>query len=202
MKKLLLKFRMYVLRGVLAVIPIVLSYLAIQFIYVALDKRVLNVIDHFVGIRIPGLGIVLLVIVLFLIGLITSHVIGRRIFNLIEKLTSNIPLVKTIYRAGQQISDTLSLPEKQVFKRAVLVDFFKPDAWTIGFITGTTVDQRHHGKTLIKVFIPTVPNPTTGFLVILDEAQVIDPGWSVEEAIKTVISGGILGPEEIRKPAK
>jgi uncharacterized membrane protein len=202
MKRLLSRFKTYVLRGVLAVIPIVLSVLAIQYIYIAMDKRVLNVVEHFSGIRIPGLGIVLAIVVLFFVGLITSHVIGRRIFNLIEKLTSKIPLVKTIYRAGQQISDTLSLPEKQVFKRAVLVDIFKPDAWSIGFITGTTVDKRHHGKTLLKIFVPTVPNPTTGFLVMIDESRVVDPGWTVEEAVKVVISGGILGPEEIKNITK
>ncbi|MDO8580909.1 MAG: DUF502 domain-containing protein [Candidatus Omnitrophota bacterium] len=196
MKNFLLHARMYILRGLLAVIPLLLSLLAIRFIYVFIDKRIIEVIDRYTGYRIPGLGLILVLIVLYFIGLITSNVLGRRIFNLIEDISNRIPLIKTIYQVGKQVSNTLSLPEKQVFKKAVLVEFFRPGDRVIGFITGTVVDNKTSER-ILKVFVPTVPNPTSGFLVFAKESNVIDPQWTVEEAMKMVISGGIIGPPDI-----
>ncbi len=187
---------MYILRGLLAVIPLLLSLLAIRFIYVFIDKRIIEVIDRYTGYRIPGLGVILVLIVLYFIGLITSNVLGRRIFNLIEDISNRIPLIKTIYQVGKQVSNTLSLPGKQVFKKAVLVEFFRPGDRVIGFVTGTVVDNKTSER-ILKVFVPTVPNPTSGFLVFAKESNVIDPQWTVEEAMKMVISGGIIGPPDI-----
>jgi len=116
---------------------------------------------------------------------------------LVEKILNRIPIIKTTYQIGKQVSVALSLPEKQIFKRVVLVEYFRPGTLTIGFVTGTILDKANNEK-LLKVFIPTVPNPTSGIFVILKESKVIEPGWSVEQAMKIVISGGIIGPEEIR----
>ena len=117
-----------------------------------------------------------------------------------ENILSRIPIINTTYHVGKQLSDTLSLPEKQVFKKVVLVDYFKPGIWTVGFVTGAVYDRKNNEK-LLKVFIPTVPNPTSGILVIMKESQTVDPKWSIEQGMKTVISGGIIGPEEITKNA-
>lgn len=197
MKKILKHLRIYIFRGLLASIPIGLSFLVLKFFYVALDQKVIGLIDEFIGFRIPGLGILLVLATLYLIGYLASNVIGRRFFNLFERILNRIPIIKTTYQIGKQISVALSLPEKQVFKRAVLVEYFRPGVLTIGFVTGTLLDKADNEK-LLKVFIPTVPNPTSGILVIIKESQVIEPGWSVEQAMKIVISGGIIGPEEIR----
>ena len=85
-----------------------------------------------------------------------------------------------------------------MFKRAVLVDYLKPGIWTIGFVTGTIHDHQHPQTKLLKVFVPTPPNPTSGTMVVVRESETRDPGWSIEDALKTVISGGIIGPKEIR----
>lgn len=197
MKNFLSHFKLYVFRGVLALIPIGLTIFIIQIIYVFIDKRVMELVDQYIGYRIPGLGLLLFVVVLYIVGMVASNVLGRRMFSVLDKITSKIPLAKITYQVGKQISDTLSLPEKQIFKKAVLVDYFKPDSWVIGFVTGEiTVEES--GEKLLKVFIPTVPNPTSGFLVILKESQTKNPNWTVEEAMKMVISGGIIGPEVIK----
>jgi len=99
---------------------------------------------------------------------------------------------------GQQLGATLSLPEKQVFKKAVLVEYLKPGMWTIGFVTGEVTDRKSHDERLLKVYIPTPPNPTSGTLVVVRETQIRDPGWTIDEALKAVLSGGIIGPEELR----
>ena len=198
MKNLFNHLKTYSFRGLLAIIPLALTVFVIQFLYIAIDQRIMGMVDDFIGFRIPGLGIFLLLTVLYLLGFIASNVMGRKILGSIERITERIPLIKTTYHVGKQLSATLSLPERQVFKRALLVEYLKPGIWTIGFVTGDIVDRKNSDEKLLKVFVPTPPNPTSGTMVIVRESQTRNPGWSIEEAMKAVISGGIIGPTEIK----
>jgi uncharacterized membrane protein len=99
---------------------------------------------------------------------------------------------------GKQLSATISLPESQLFKRVVLVECFRNGVWAVGFVTGRITDARD-GGVFLKIFIPTSPTPASGFLVVTKESQTVDPGWTIEEGIKAIISGGIIGPDEIKK---
>ena len=198
MKSILKHLRSYIFRGVLAVIPLALTAFAIKILYSAIDKRVTGLTAEVIGFSFPGLGILLLVAALYSLGLIVSNVMGRQIFGLLDRIANRIPLVKTTYNVGKQLSGSLSLPEKQVFKRAVLVEYLKPGIWTIGFVTGTIIDKENNNEVLLKVFIPTPPNPISGTMVVVKESQTRDPGWSIDEALKAVISGGVIGPTEIR----
>ena len=201
MKRFLNHVKIYVFRGLLAVIPLFLSVLAIRLIYVVIDKRIVNFVNQYIGYRIPGLGILFVLIFLYFIGFLASNVIGHRFFGIIERISRRIPLIKTIYQVGKQFSSTFSLSEKQVFKRVVLVNF-RGNAMTIGFVTGTLEDKtKSESEKFLKVFVPTVPNPTSGFLLFLKESAVLDPQWTIEEGIKAVISGGIIGPETITEPS-
>ncbi|MFA6378155.1 MAG: DUF502 domain-containing protein [Candidatus Omnitrophota bacterium] len=197
MKKFIKHIKMYMFRGVLAAIPLALSFFVLRFFYIFIDKRIVDFFDRTFGYRIPGIGILLFLLILYFLGVLTSNVLGRQLLNFFEKISNRIPIIKTTYQVGKQISATLSLPEGEVFKRVVLLDYFRPGVWTIGFVTGTVVDKISNEK-LLKVFVPTVPNPTSGILIILKETQVIDPCWTIDQGMKVVISGGIIGPEEIR----
>jgi uncharacterized membrane protein len=197
MKKMIAHIKMYMFRGALTAIPLALSFFVLRFFYVFIDKRVVDFFDRTFGYRIPGIGILLFLLILYCLGILASNVFGRRVLSFIENISERIPLVKTTYQVGKQVASTLSLPEGEVFKQTVLVDYFRPGVWTIGFVTGTLMDKTNNEK-LLKVFIPTVPNPTSGILLIIKPSQVIDPHWSVEQGMKVVISGGIIGPEEIR----
>lgn len=196
---LFLHFKSYFTRGLLATIPVTLTALAIYILYNTVDRRVGSIFERFWGIHIPGLGILAVLIILYLTGLIISNTLGRQIVRFAEKLTARIPLIKTTYKIGQQLTKTLSLPENQIFKQAILVEYLKPGMWTIGFITGTLVDHVRGGTTYLKVFIPTPPNPTSGTMVLVKKENTIDPGWTVTEALETVISAGIIGPGQIKK---
>ncbi len=201
MKDFLAHARSYIFRGLLAIIPILLSIFAIQLLYVLIDKKVMTFIDRFIDIRhIPGLGILLVLVCLYFIGLVVSNVVGRQIFKLIERLSERIPFIKAIYSVGRQISDSLSANEgdKKAFQRAVLIDCHNQGIWTVAFVTGTVKDQKT-GEELLKVFVPTVPNPATGFIFLTTAAATIDPGWTVEEAIKMIVSAGIISPTEIKR---
>lgn len=201
MKQFLDHAKRYIFRGILAMTPIGLSIFAILFLYRVIDKRIIELLDKYIGARVPGLGILFLIVLFYFVGLAASNVFGRRIFTFLENISNRIPIVNTAYQVGKQLSLTLSLPERQVFKKAVLVDYFKPGCWSVGFITGT-VEDAGTGEKLLKVFIPTVPNPTTGFFAILREKDLRDPGWSVEDALKVAISAGIIGPEKFAEPLK
>ena len=197
MKSIFKHLKSYILRGLLAVIPLALTAFAIKILYTTIDKRITGLIEEIIGFSFPGLGILLLVAVLYFLGLIVSNVLGRQIFGLLDRIANRIPLVKTTYNVGRQLSSSFSLPEKQVFRRAVLVEYLKPGIWTIGFVTGTIVDKSNNDELLLKVFIPTPPNPISGTMVVVRESQTRDPGWSIDEALKAVISGGVIGPTEI-----
>jgi len=187
----------YIFRGLLAIIPIGLSYLVIRFFYLTVDTRITKLLDRWLGFRIPGLGILLVLISLYLLGLAASNWAGRKAFGLVGLVTTRIPLIKTVYTLGKQLADALSLPEKRAFKRVVMVEHFRPGVWSVGFVTAVMRDEKNKEESLVRVFIPTAPNPTTGFVVILRESQVRNLDWSVSEAMNSIISGGMVGPEEI-----
>jgi uncharacterized membrane protein len=190
-------FKKYVFRGLLAIIPPALCIFVLHLLYVGIDQRVTGVIERFFGASLPGLGIILVFLILYLLGFIASNITGRKLFSLLEYIVRRIPLINTTYQVGKQLSTTLSLPEKQVFKRAVLVEYLKPGMWTVGFVTGTVFDKSQDNEVLLKVYIPTPPLPTSGTMVLVRQTQTRDPGWTIEEAMKVVISGGIIGPDYV-----
>ncbi len=185
-----------IFRGILAMIPVALSIFAILFIYNVIDKRAVELIGKHIGFRVPGLGICLLILCFYFIGLVASNVVGKRLISFVEKILDRIPIIKTTYQVGKQVANTFSLHDRQVIKKAVLIDFFTSNVWVVGFIMGNVIDKKT-GTKLCKIFIPTVPNPTSGFLAVIKEEQTIDPKWTIEEATKMVISGGIIGPDMI-----
>ena len=200
MKKFFFHLGNYILRGILAVIPIFLCWTAIWLLRKFIDQQVLRFLAQYIDIRqIPGLGIVLLLLTLYIIGLIFSNVLGRQIFRLIDNIAERIPIIKFIYSIGKQISDTLSMtdPQKQAFKKAVLVKTFEGNGWMVGFVTGNIKDQ--NGDELLRIFVPSAPHPLTGIVIIVKPSQVLDCGWTVEEALKMVVSIGIISPDVIEK---
>ena len=197
MKRLAQHVKKYIIRGLLAIIPLALTFVAVQLLYNMIDQRAVKILDQVIGFSFPGLGLILVLASLYILGVIASNIAGRQAFHLIERMTSYIPLIRTTYQVGKQLGATLSLPERQVFKKAVLVDYLKPGIWTIGFVTGEIIDRKNNDERLLKVFVPTPPNPTSGTMVVVKESQTRDPGWTIEEAIRSVLSGGIIGPDEL-----
>lgn len=190
--------KVYVFRGLFAVIPLGLCFFVVRFLYVFIDKKITGRIDDNIGFHIPGLGILIVLVVLYLVGVSVSNLIGKQVFGLIERFSRRIPLIGSIYKIGKQLTETLSLPEKQIFKRVILVEYLRAGSWTIGFVTGSLIEGAQPGEKYLKVFVPTPPNPATGTLLIVRESQVRDPGWTIEEALKTVMSAGIIGPSVMK----
>jgi len=185
-----------VFRGLLAVVPLYLCFLVVRFLYVSLDRNVSGWIEKLIGRRVPGLGILLVLIILYLLGIAAGNWIGMMVFGFIERVMKRIPLIKSIYQLGIQLGLAFSKPEKQAFKRTVLVEHFRPGLWSIAFVTGELRDTKGGAK-LLKLFVPTAPNPITGFLVFVPDDQIRELPWTIQEAMNAVISGGIISPGEI-----
>jgi uncharacterized membrane protein len=196
MDRLFRHLRATVFRGLLAVIPLVLTYLVLRLLYVAVDQRVAHLIEKEAGFNIPGLGVVLVLLALYLLGLAAGNWLGRRVLWALERLMVRIPLVKTVYGLGRQLGQAFARPEGKTFRQVVMVEFFRPGQWSIGFVTGEVKD-RASGEKLLKVFVPTAPNPTAGFTLVVREAAVRILSWTVQEGMNHVLSGGVIGPAEL-----
>jgi uncharacterized membrane protein len=154
--------------------------------------------DSFLGYRIPGLGLIATVVFILVAGLLATSYAGGRLFRLAEVLVDRIPLVRGIYQAIKQIVQTMVSKEGQSFKKVVLVEFPRQGLRTVAFVTGAVTGELKDkaGGPCINLFIPTTPNPTSGFYLIVPEASVTPLEMSVEEAFKLIISGGIIAPAE------
>lgn len=199
--KLFKNIKRQIFRGFLALIPLYLSYLVIRFLYVNVDQKFASLIESRLGFRLPGLGLALILVLLYLLGWLASNWAGRRLLGLVEKVMEKIPLIKTVYSLGKQLGLALALPEKQVFQQVALVEQFRPGLWSIGFVTGRIRDRRT-GENLVKLFIPTAPNVTTGFTVIVSEKDIRLLPWTVQEAMKMILSGESSGRKNSNIPCQ
>ncbi len=199
-KNVFVHLRIYILRGLLAIIPILLTTIAITLLYKLIDKRVMSFLDQYIEIhQIPGMGIVLVLLSLYLIGLIVSNVIGRQVLHFIGRVSEKIPFIKFIYQIGKELSESFSAAsDKQAFQKVLLVRNLVHDGWMVGFLTGKVKDNAT-GEDLLRILIPATHNPLLGYIIIVKLDQTRDPGWTVEETIKAMVSVGIIFPMEIKK---
>ena len=194
------------LTGLAVTIPIGLT-LYILFFLIDIMDGLLKVIptkfhpDTLIGAHIPGLGIIVTVALIFICGLVTRSYIGDKIVTSGENLVNRIPFVRSIYKGIKQISDNMLMDQRSSFKKVVLVEFPRKGIYTIGFVTGmpSIEIQKKIGQNSISVFVPTTPNPTSGYLVIVPEEDLVIMDMSVEEALTFIVSVGIITPAERAK---
>ena len=188
--------RVCIIRGILAVIPLTFCAIAVALLYELIDKKVMGFLDRFVDVHhVPGFGILLLLAFLFLIGLIVSSVFGRQMLGLVEYVGTRIPGIKQIYSMSKLVGDALGGPQgKDIFKRAVLVNYPNADQWTAALVAGYAKDLAT-GEDWLKVYVP-MGHPLIGFMFLVQEKNVKDPGWPVEEVLKMVVSLGLLAPKK------
>jgi uncharacterized membrane protein len=181
--------------GTLTAIPLVATYFVLRFLFVGLDGIFQPVIKHFLGRSLPGVGLVALVILVYLLGLVAANVIGRTLIRWFDALMCRTPIIKYIYSAAKQVVDSLRRLGGVEFKKVAIVEFPKTGMYSLAFVTSKAVDFK--GQKKVPLFIPHTPNPMTGFLVLLSPEEVIDTDLTIEDAMKMVLSGGLLSPEAI-----
>ncbi len=196
MKNIFRHIRLYIIRGILAVIPMALCVIAVDLLYQLIDHRVMVFLEKFFDVRdIPGFGIFLLLVFLFLIGVAASNVVGRQTLELIEYVSTHIPVVKQVYALSKQMGDVLlNAPDHSVFKKAVLINLPNAGQRSIGLVTGRVKDQ-NTGEDWLKIYIP-MGHPVVGFMFLVRETETADAGLSVEDAFKMVVSLGIITPKK------
>ena len=188
----------YLITGLLSILPIALTYWIIiklfQFFSNPGAKIVAIIFKDHVPQYIPELaGFVLTISFIYCTGLLISNVLGNKIYGWFEKVLSRIPFVNTIYRTIKQITSHLSGPDREAFKKVVFIEYPRKGIWTLSMVTGES--QNQHGELYYHIFIPTTPNPTSGYLLYIPQKDTQQTDMSIEEGMKIIISGGMLAPK-------
>jgi uncharacterized membrane protein len=194
-------FRRYFIAGLLVLLPIWVTFFIILFMVNLVDKS-LSLLpkeaqpDYLLGMHIPGLGIIFTLVLIFLTGMLVTNFIGTWFLGLWESFLIKIPLVRSIYSAVKQVLSTMFAPGGESFRKVLLIEYPRRDIWTIAFQTSTgfSVPGNQSLGDLLTVFVPTTPNPTAGFLLMVPKHQAIELKMSIDQALKYVISLGVVLP--------
>jgi len=191
----------YFITGLLVLVPLVITVWVLNLLIDTLDQSLILLPEslqpqRLFGFRIPGLGALLTLAIVLVTGVLTQNIIGERLLVLWEALLNRIPFVKSIYSSVKQVSDTLLSPSGQAFRKALLVQFPREGSWTIGFLTGTPGGDvaNHLEGEFVSVYVPTTPNPTGGYFVMMRRSDVIELDMTVDDALKYIISMGVVAP--------
>jgi len=195
--------RKYFITGLLVLVPLAITLWVLNLIIGTMDQSLLFLPAQWrpkvlVGFDIPGLGTILTLLVIFFTGLAAHNFIGRQVVLLWEAVLTRIPVVNSIYSSVKQVSDTLFSSSGNAFRKALLLQYPREGSWTIAFLTGVPGgDVKNHLQgDYISVYVPTTPNPTSGFFLMVPRADTIELNMSVDEALKYIISMGVVAPPE------
>ena len=186
-------FRSKIFAGLAALLPLYLTFFVIKFLFVTLEEMSDPILKRF-NLDIPGLGIILTVLLIYILGFLVTNFLGRKIFNIGERIVKKVPIVNMIYTTLKQITDTFTKGSTDAFEGAVYIQYPRQGLWTMAFISGES--KTKDGVPYYHLFVPTTPNPTSGFFLMIPQADTVATGMSVEEGLKTIISGGLLAPKE------
>ena len=193
----------YFITGLLIWIPLVITIWVLKLVVDVLDQSLLLLpvswqTENWLGVHIPGLGAILTIVIVFLTGLFATNFFGAQLVELWHEILHRIPVVNSIYSSVKQISDTLFSSSGQAFRKALLVQWPQEGMWTIAFLTGTPGGgvATHLPPDCVAVYVPTTPNPTGGYFVIIARKNVVELDMSVDQALKYIISMGVVPPHK------
>lgn len=198
------KLRRYFFAGLLVMVPGGLTIVVVRWIVSLMDGLLVRKLpyrwqpEQLFGFPVPGLGLVLTFLLILLAGILVTNYFGHKLVQASEKLVCRIPLVKGIYTLFKQVADTVLSSDRQGFRKVVLIEYPRRGIWSIGFVTGVSEGelQRITERRVINVFVPTTPNPTSGYYVLIPEEDARVLAMSVEEAFKLIVSGGMVTPPD------
>jgi len=206
LKKIKAGFKKYFIAGLLIVMPLYLSIYIFSLIVGYMDA-LLNYLpesiqpDMYLKFHIPGLGVIFTIVVIFLIGLLATNLMGKKLVEIGDDILARIPFFRSIYKPLKQFMETFFITGYSGFRRVVLVEFPSKGMYSVGFLTGVAAGevQDKTKQKVVNVFLPTTPNPTTGFYILIPEKDIISLDMSVEDAFKLIITGGMVSPENVKK---
>lgn len=195
------RIRHYFITGLLVVVPLYITVYVLSLIVGFMDSVFMLLPqaarpDAFLPFHIPGLGIIFTIICIFLVGVITANFLGKKLLYLGEKMLSKVPVLRIVYNATKQFMETFFAKEHEGFRKVVLVEFPRDGVYSMGFLTCKPTGElkKKTGDGFVSVFIPTTPNPTTGYYIVVPEDKVIAIDMRVEDAFKVIMTGGMVMP--------
>ena len=193
----------YFVAGLLVWVPLIITFIIVRTIVSILDKTLLLLPhdyqpDKLLPIHIPGLGVLLAVLLVFVTGVIVANFLGRRLVARWEALLARIPLVRTLYAGTKQIMEAVLAADSQSFRKVLLIEYPRKGLWSVGFMTSDSLGevQNKTAPKVISVFIPTTPNPTSGFVLMVPEEDVIELDMPIEDGLKMIVSMGVVVPRQ------
>ena len=197
LNNLLGQMRKYLITGVLVLVPFVVT-IYIMYAFFQITDGLLGVaVSRAIGYCVPGMGLILTALICVSVGMIAQNYFGKRLIASVDNSLEQIPGVRSLYNGIKQVADVIVRNTRSEFKRVVMLEYPKEDSWVLGFVTGDFVLQAGSDRLdddMISVFVPTTPNPTSGFLLIISKKKIIDTHMDIEDAMKIVISGGLVQP--------
>jgi len=190
----------YFFSGILLVVPLVITIIVLRAIFTFLDNLLLPYLQPSLGawVRIPGIGIVITIVSIFVIGILVTNIIGKKFVNAGEYILLKIPIAKSIYGSAKQIMETFSYSEESNPKKVVMVEYPKEGIWSIGLVNGSSIHPGNSQK-MYNILIFASINPTSGFFILAPQEKTIELDISIEDAMKWIVSGGIITPEMFKK---
>jgi len=195
----------YFITGLLVILPIFITAYVIWYLIKAMDA-VLKFIpakylpETYINVYIPGVGLILVVILILIVGILTRNIAGKKVLQFWDNLVDRIPLARILYSSVKQLLQAFFLQNSGSFQRVALIEYPRRGIYVLGFITGESRGevQVKTNKKMINVFVPTTPNPTSGFYILVPEEDLMLLDMSVEDAFKLLISGGLVSPNEMK----
>jgi uncharacterized membrane protein len=184
------KLRRIFIAGILTAVPVYITIKVLQVLFRFMDEILAPLVRRYSTLDIPGLGLLLLIIFLFILGLFVTNFLGRAFYGYFERVLLRIPVVSNVYNFSKQIVQTFSPEHRSAFKKVVWLQYPRPGLWTLGFVTGTSFSK--DGVPHYNIFVATTPNPTSGYVVFVPQSDTIQAKMTVEEGFKLLISGGAL----------
>jgi len=200
-------FKSVLFAGILVTLPLLFTYFLLQFLFVKLDSQLSPLVTKLLilagydlpeNFRIPGIGLFALVFVIFTIGLLARNIIGKSIINIYEGVLTRIPLLKNIYVGAKQVIETFGNSMGGSFNKVIMIEYPRLGIYALAFITSKSKGEveRRTGKEMMNIFLPTTPNPTSGFFLLVPTEDIIELDMSVEDGVKMIISGGLVTPSD------
>lgn len=187
-----LRIRRHLTAGLFVLVPVVVTAVVVRFVFEVLDGIARPAVRQVVGRDLPGVGLLLTLVVVYLTGLLSANFAGKKLLAVFDRLLENLPVVRTVYTAVKQLVEAVSPGGREAFRRVVLVEFPKKGTWALAFVTGDGIGPLK--QRMVTVFVPAAINPTSGFVLVLPEDELGDPGLTIEEGLKLVVSGGVVAP--------
>jgi uncharacterized membrane protein len=194
--------RKYFLTGLLILVPLAITAWVLSMVIGTLDQSLMFVPERWqpktlFGFDIPGIGAILTIAIVFITGLLTNNLVGNYVVRVGERLLKRVPVVSSLYGSVKQVSDTLFSSSGNAFRQAVLIPYPHADSYTIAFLTGTPGGdvKNHLVGDYVSVYVPTTPNPTSGFFLMMERSKVVELNMTVDAALKYIVSMGVVAPE-------